>query len=504
MDVKNLVENLGRRVDPRLANAVFRYARRVPWVRRKVEEELGSLLADIERSAKPYKDRFTRHRALPAQGMDREALLADMRALQQEEQTRWRDGYVSGAVYHGDPEHVAFLNEVYALNSQSNPLHSDLWPSASKYEAEIIAMTAGMLGGDGAEGEDAVCGAVSSGGTESILLAMKSYRDRARAERGIQRPELVYPVTAHAAFDKACQYFNITPIRIPIDEDCRADVAAARRAITRRTIALVGSAPSFPHGVIDPIEELSELARARGLGFHTDACLGGFVLPWAERLGHPVPGFDFRLPGVTSMSADTHKYGYAAKGTSVVLYRGQALRRHQYFTTTDWPGGLYFSPTFAGSRPGALSAACWAALLSTGEQGYLDATQDILAAAEVIRRGVQRIPELHLMGQSLFVIAFGSAVLDIYRVLDAMSERGWNLNGLHKPSCVHIAVTVRHTKPGVAERFVADLDAAVAQVKNQPATEGGMAPVYGMAATLPVRTLVGDLLQRYMDVLYKV
>ena len=205
-------------------------------------------------------------------------------------------------------------------------------------------MTADMLGGAGQD----VCGTLSSGGTESIMLAMKTYRDWALAKKGITKPEMIVPVTAHAAFDKASQYFNIKMIHIPVDENFRADVNAAKKAITKNTIVIVGSAPSFPHGAIDPIEELSELARQHGIGFHTDACLGGFVLPWAEKLGYPVPPFDFRLPGVTSMSADTHKYGYAAKGTSVVLYRGQELRHFQYYTSTEWPGGLVFLADLCG------------------------------------------------------------------------------------------------------------------------------------------------------------
>jgi sphinganine-1-phosphate aldolase len=349
-----------------------------------------------------------------------------------------------------------------------------------------------------------VCGSVSSGGTESILLAMKTYRDFARATRGVRKPEMVAPVTAHAAFDKASQYFGIKMRKIPVGADGRADVRAARKAIGRHTIVVVGSAPSFPHGAIDPIGELSELARERGVGFHTDACLGGFVLPWAERLGYPVEPFDFRLPGVTSISADTHKYGYAAKGTSVILYRRPELRRYQYFTATDWPGGLYFSPTFAGSRPGALSAVCWATLVSMGEQGYLQATERILDTAQKIKQGIRSIPELRLIGDPLWVLAFASDALDIYQVMDRMSERGWNLNGLHKPACVHLCVTLRHTQAGVAEKFIEDLKASVAIARAHPATEGGMAPVYGLAGTIPARSAIRDVLQAFIDRLYEV
>jgi glutamate/tyrosine decarboxylase-like PLP-dependent enzyme len=216
-----------------------------------------------------------------------------------------------------------------------------------------------------------------------------------------------------------------------------------------------------------------------------------------------VPPFDFRLPGVTSISADTHKYGYAAKGTSVVLYRRPSLRRHQWYTATDWPGGLYLSPTFAGSRPGALSAACWAAMVSIGESGYLDATKRILETATVIRDQLETIDGLKVLGDPLWVIAFASDDLDIYRVMDFMTQRHWNLNGLHRPPCVHLCVTLRHTQQGVAQRFIDDLRAAVGHVRTTPADTSGMAPVYGMANTMPIRGAVTDLLQAYLDVLYE-
>jgi glutamate/tyrosine decarboxylase-like PLP-dependent enzyme len=297
----------------------------------------------------------------------------------------------------------------------------------------------------------------------------------------------------------------VEAVKVPVGPDMRADVAATERALTDRTVLVVGSAPSYPHGVIDPIEELSELARARGIGFHTDACLGGFLLPFAERLGYAVPPFDFRLPGVSSMSADTHKYGYAAKGTSVVLYRGAELRHAQYFAHTDWPGGLYMTPTFAGSRPGALSAACWAAMTSIGVDGYLAAARRILAAAATIRDGIAAVDGLRVLGDPLFCIAFVTEEdeLAIYRVLDAMTERGWSLNGLHRPPAVHICTTLRHAEPGVAERFVDDLAASVAQVRREPARETGMAPIYGMAATLPDRSAVDAMLKGFMDLWFR-
>lgn len=461
------------------------------------------LKQDLEKSLKPYKHGYLSFSRLPQVGCRRDDILREMEKLRSIEESRWKDGKVSGAVYNGDDAHIDFMNRVYALHSQSNPLHADVWPSTTKFEAEIVAMTASMLGMDAGMSPE-ICGTVTSGGTESILLAMKTYRDWARETKGITAPEMIVPTTAHAAFDKAAQYFGIKMIRIPVAPDFRADVAATRQAITPGTIVLVGSAPPFPHGIVDPIEELSDLAQEHAIGFHTDGCLGGFLLPWAEKLGYPVPPFDFRLPGVTSISADTHKYGYAPKGTSVLLYRNPQLRHYQYYLTTDWPGGLYFSPTLAGSRPGALSAACWAAMVTMGEKGYLRAAQSILETAAKIKQGIREISEIEIIGDPLFVIAFKSEILDIFQIMEYMTGKNWGLNGLHSPAAVHLCVTLRHTQAGVAERFIADLKEAVAYVKEHPDAPAGVGPVYGMASIVELRGMVSDLLKMYMDLLYEV
>ncbi len=510
MDTKTLLEKIGN-THPRVASLALRLLRKIPSVRRKlqrlIDKEFTSMAKGLESSLKPYQGVSTTFSTIPKKGIHRDTILKELTRLKSLEEDRWKDGFVSGAVYHGDDEHIDFLNKVYALNSQSNPLHAEVWPSITKYEAEIVSMTANMLGADmnpEVSASEKICGTVSSGGTESILLAMKAYRDRARDVKGITKPEMLLPVTAHAAFDKASQYFNIRIRRIPVDSNSTADPKEARKAITRNTIVMVGSAPSFPHGTIDPIRELSEIALERKIGFHTDACLGGFILPWAEKLGYDIPPFDFRLPGVTSISVDTHKYGFAAKGTSVILYRGYALRHYQFYKTADWPGGLYFSPTFAGSRPGGLSAACWAAMLSMGEEGYLKATEKIMKTADEIQRGISEIPDLHIVGKPLFDIAFGSKTINIYNVLDFMKKKRWSLNGLHRPPCIHLCLTLRHTADGFATRFINDLKAAVDHVKANPEEQGNMAPVYGMAATFPDQGIVNDLLDRYIDLLYKV
>jgi len=275
MDIQKISEGFLGKINPRMATWFYNRIKHIPAVKHKVEKEFETLINELEGTVKPYRGRFDTWAEIPDTGRDQADILKDMQALSDLERARWKEGYASGAVYHGDEAHVDFLNQVYALNSQSNPLHSDLWPSSAKYESEIVSMTAKMLGADAAATESdkdqEICGVVSSGGTESILLAMKTYRDWARHQKKITRPEMIVPVTAHAAFDKAAEYFNIKIKHIPVDADYRADVAAARKAVTRNSIVLVGSAPSFPHGMVDPIEDLSEIAGKNEIGFHTDA-----------------------------------------------------------------------------------------------------------------------------------------------------------------------------------------------------------------------------------------
>ena len=280
----------------------------------------------------------------------------------------WHSGHTWSLVYHAGDEHSAFLKEAHGTYFSENALNPIAFPSLRRFEAEVVRMTAAMLNGDGN-----VAGTMTSGGSESILVAVKTYRDRARQlHPKIERPEMVLPVTAHAAFLKAGHYLGVEPVLVGLAADLRVDVSALRAAISPNTILLVGSAPNYPHGIIDPVEEIGAIALANDLGFHVDACLGGFLLPWIEQLGHPIPSFDFRVPGVTSMSADVHKYGFAAKGASTILYRDASLRRYQFHVSTGWPGGIYASPSMAGTRPGGSIAAAWAALKRIGRAGYLE------------------------------------------------------------------------------------------------------------------------------------
>ncbi len=427
----------------------------------------------------PYEDRFGKISAMPATGRPREEILDELRWMGQEEDKAWNTGKCSGTMYCGDMEHYEFLNGAFAPFAHVNVLQRDICPSATKFESEIIAMTLDLFHGS-AVPEGTACGSITAGGTDSIVTAMLAYRDHAKAERGITDPNVILPETAHPAFDKACHLFGIRPIKAPIDPiSTLVDLDFVAANIDDNTIALVGSAGNYPYGTIDPIEALSDLAVQRGIGLHVDGCLGGFILPWGQQLGYDIPVFDFRLPGVTSISADTHKYGYGLKGTSVLSYRTKNLRSYQYFTSTEWTGGKYLSPGLAGSRSGGLIAATWASMVSLGSEGYLKYAKAIFETAYAMQDAVISHPELHLLGKPTWCFSFASDAFDIYHVNDSMKQKGWRFNGQQYPNAIHMCVTRPQTLPGVLEEFIADLAEGVAYAKAPPTEKPFSGAIYG-------------------------
>ena len=400
-------------------------------------------------------------KALPDRGHDAEDILATMEALRDGD-VQWHDGKVWSLVFHAGDELSRFTKRAYTTFFSENGLNPSAFPSLKRLENEVVSMTTALLGN-----EADVVGSMTSGGTESILMAIKTAREWARVHRPrVRNPEMVLPVSAHPAFEKAAHYFGVKPVHVKVGPDYRADVRATRRAINRRTILVVGSAPQYPQGVVDPIHELATLARHRGILCHVDACVGGFMLPFVRALGYPVPDFDFRVPGVTSMSVDLHKYGYAAKGASVVLYRDPELRKHQYFAYTDWPGGIYVSPTMAGTRPGRPKPPPGAGLHRLGREGYEEIARQVMDTARRLRREIDAIDGVHVLGEPhMSVMCIASDTLDIYEVGDHMQERGWHLDRQQFPASLHL--TINHAHLDSADQFIADLrEAAAASVRD--------------------------------------
>ncbi|BGP49254.1 Dihydrosphingosine phosphate lyase [Rhodotorula kratochvilovae] len=469
----------------------------LPSVRAKVQGELDQVTLDLERKLAPKLPNAPSYLALPEAGLSAADVSAALAQLSDLPRTEWEGGRVSGAVYHGGKDMGDIWREAFGRFEVSNPLHADVFPGVRKMDSEVVSMCLSLYNAPlpASAIDDGGAGTTTSGGTESILMACKAYRDRARAEFGITEPEMIVSKSAHAAFDKAAMYFGIKIHHIPVDRETRqVQIAKVRRAINANTILLVGSAPNFPDGAIDDIAALSDLAvKHPRMGLHVDCCLGSFLVPFLERAGFPTVPFDFRVPGVTSISCDTHKYGFSPKGSSCIMYRSKAFRKYQYSVTTTWPGGVYATPSMSGSRPGAIIAGAWASLVHMGIDGYTASCREIVGAAKRIAHGVRKdFPELYVLGDPLVsVVAFGSTsegqgngkgAVPIYEVGDRMSRMGWHLNALQDPPALHIACT-RLTVPAVDD-FLRDLRLAVDEVK---------------ALEEPGK---GSMVMLYMDVLY--
>jgi sphinganine-1-phosphate aldolase len=450
----------------------------------------------------PYAERFPVNRALPDKGRPRDEILAELRDLASSEDAYWQTGRCSGTMYCGDMEHYGFMAEAFGMFSHVNILQRDMCPSATRFEGEIIAMSLDLMHGGEAPAEASPCGSVTSGGTESILSALLAYREWAHREKGIDRPQMILPETGHVAFEKGAHLFGLEVIKAPVDpETTQVDVDFVRQSIGPKTALIVGSACNYGYGTIDPIDELSALATEHGIGLHVDACLGGWILPWGEELGYDIPVFDFRLPGVSSISADTHKYGYGPKGSSVLLFRDKELRQGLYFVQQEWSGGKYLSPGIAGSRSGGILAATWASLVSLGREGYLGYAKKIFEAAYAMQDAVKALPDLRLMGKPSFCFSFRSDAFDIYHVNDFLRDKGWRLNGQQHPNALHMCVTRPQTQDGVVDAFATDLAAAVdyahAPAREKPATGA----VYGglPRGDTAIREMVAGIMMNMLD-----
>ncbi|WP_170224054.1 pyridoxal phosphate-dependent decarboxylase family protein [Actinokineospora cianjurensis] len=387
--------------------------------------------------------------SLPDHGVPRAELFADLRARKTAD-ADWRGGRTWSLVYPAGEDVDAVLKEANNLYLYENALNPFRFPSLADMEREVVAMTAGLLNAPAG-----ASGSMTSGGTESIMQAIRVARDRAKAERGVTDPTLVVPRSAHPAFAKGAKYFGLELIHIPLADDLRADVNAAAELIDDRTALVAGSAPNYPHGVVDPIPELAALAAARDIPFHTDACVGGFLLPFMQ----DAPPFDFRVPGVTTMSADMHKYGYATKGASVLLHRnGDHVLQYQAFLYQDWPGGLYGSLALAGARPAAPIAAAWSVMRYLGTDGYTRLVNRILATATKIRTTLTDL-DLKILGNPVAsVIAFTAP--EIMPIGDRLDDLGWHLDRQNHPDALHLMISPEHDR--VIDTFLTDLRAATA------------------------------------------
>ncbi|EGD75977.1 hypothetical protein PTSG_00685 [Salpingoeca rosetta] len=492
----------------RLKLWVFRVARKIPFVRSKIASEVEETLVGVEHDMFKYFTHWKANRKLPTHGLTTGQVLAKLNTLRElgAPDKRHAEGKVSGTIYVGGEsyeEYTKMITTVYGMFAWTNPLHSGVFPGIRQMEAEIVRMCCTLFHGD-----ESTCGAHTSGGTESIILAIRAYKEYFAEKKGITKPNVVVTRTAHPAFDKACDYFGISLRKADEDKTTRQAIPSSMaRLIDSNTIAIVGSCPQYPHGAVDPIEDLAKLARKHDIGLHVDCCLGSFVVPFMREAGFPdFPAFDFSVNGVTSISADTHKFGCAPKGSSVVMFANKDLRRATYSVFPDWPGGVYGTPTVAGSRPGALIAATWSAMMSNGYEGYLHNAKCIMKTVVAIAEGIKKIDGIKLVCEPQGpIVAWTSDVFDINRMLEGLvHEKGWDLNVLQFPASMHICVTMAHSSPGLADHFLADLADTTAVLMKSPQQKAtGAAALYGVAQSVPDRSVIDDIVRGFLDTAFQ-
>ena len=426
---------------------------------------------------------------LPASGLSRDEVLARLNEYRAGDLPA-RGGRTFAYVYDaGRPDVDEVAHEAYASFLDVNGLDPTVFPSLLRLENEVVGMTARHLGGD-----ERTVGSFTSGGTESILLAVKAARDGS----DVAEPEMVLPVTAHAAFQKAAHYFGVKPVLVDVDpKTFRADVDAIGAAVTDRTILLVASAASYAHGVVDPVEEIAALAQERGIRCHVDGCIGGWLLPYFRRLGADVPAFDLSVPGVTSLSVDLHKYAYAAKGASVLLFKDNALRRPSYYACADWTGYTMVNATVQSTKSGGPVAAAWAVLNTVGDEGYLELARQTLSATRRLIEGAGRIDGLRVLGEpemALVAMAADDPSLDVFAVCDEMAAKGWyvqaQLSYRGLPASIHLTVTA--SSDALVDALLTDLAASVEAARS--AGSGADPAMLAAVAELDPDELPADVL----------
>ena len=456
--------------------SLLQYLKTMSYVKTKLKLTYTTLEKTFESS---YENKET----LPDYGLSSNEMNSILKVF--ENNAKNNNKHISGVIYHGDENHIKKLITIFNKYAFTNPLHPDIFPEIREMEIDIINMTRSLFLGD-----HNVCGNVTSGGTESILLACYTYREWGRKERGITSPNIVAFNTVHPAFNKACHYFNIKLINV-------TSFLKMKCKINRNTICVVGSAPDYAYGLMDPIEEMSKYCNYNKLPFHVDACMGGFLIPFLENnVVH------FNNSGITSISADTHKYGYALKGSSVLLFSHPSFKKHQHYVKTDWCGGIYATPTMLGSKSGAIIAATWASLLYIGKNEYIRIAKLIQLHINYIRETFSNNPYIDIVGHpTINIIAFTSTKLNIYKIVSKMED--WNVSVMANPSAFHLCITAAHTEQMI-NNFIITLQEAIKNVVNHPNKElSGTLAVYGSSAKIENSLFTAEVISDYIGLFSK-
>ncbi|CAD8082611.1 unnamed protein product [Paramecium primaurelia] len=474
-----------------------------PGVNSYIEKQKAIALESFSSSMEKMTSKKTLK--IPENGIDSDTMMDKMNEWIERDSKHNGSGKVSGSLYvMPDKQFIKNAQDFCKHFIYSNPMHADLWPATRQMEAEVIRMT-GDLFGQEKEG----IGIVTTGGTESIILAMLAYRNWGESQKGINKPNIVIPETAHSAFYRAGEYFKIQVRVAKIDQSSfQVDINDLRAKIDSNTVCIVGSFPNFGYGTSDPIEQLASIAKKKKIGLHVDACLGGFTAVFAKDHGVDLGKFDFTLDGVTSISCDQHKHGLAPKGVSTVLFKTKQLREHAFFSLATWSGGAYAVPSMQGSKCGANVAGAWFTLQSIGKKKYIDYSKKIMDATQSLVKSLSEIPEIKVFGNpQINCVAFMSKEtwLNVYAIHEILTHQGWTISSVQKPAGIHISLTLQNI--GNLKQYVHDIKAAIEKIKANPKEykKGGeMGTVYGTTQRIPDSKLANQAIKVYLDSLLKI
>ena len=484
----------------------------IPFIHKKVENEIQKMKENNDEDDKTFYNKLVENlrasgvtnvdianiNTIQNAGYSKETLITYLHALKDMDTA---PKLLSGTMYDDrENQHKEIMQTAYNLYAYTNPMHIDLFHSVVFMEKNLIVMISKLLGN-----AERQCGSITNGGTESIFLALKTYRDmkhakmssgfgflkNAYANANVHKINVVAPDTVHCSVDKLCHYLNIRLIKIKSNHEHRVTVCDILKTVNEYTACVVLSAPSYGFGIMDDVEHIAPAMKERGIPVHVDACLGGFVWMFQER--EIASKYSFRVDGVTSVSACLHKYGYSQKGVSCILYKDESYLKYQYFVTADWDGGLYVSPTILGSRSGGLVAQAWTGFLSRGYKEYQDSSNKIIQVAKYAHEKLQLVNECRVHPLDLHIVCFDVGK-DTYKLYDYLVTKGFHLNALQNPAAIHLCVTKTHDEC-IMDALVQEIETFI-QCKDALQYKEDLAPIYGMKASIPVYT--NEILNEYI------
>jgi sphinganine-1-phosphate aldolase len=470
---------------------VYKRVKKIPMIEKQINIKKDRTILEIKKELNKEIEGNKLYLELPKEGFKEEEILTIFNKLKTLQSYDYQNGRVSGTVYTNNEDLDKFMNKIFLTFYRSNPLHSDIFPAVRKMESEVISMMIKMFNG----GQN-VCGTFTNGGTESILLACKAYQQWGRSQ-GIKKPEILVSSTAHASYKKACYYFRMKYVEVPALSDGLVDLNEFKRKINSNTVMIVGSTPCYNFGTIDQIEELSQMAVENNVGLHIDACLGAFLINFMNL------NLDFQLEGVTSISADLHKFGNSPKGASVIMYHNKELMKYQYFIDENWTGGIYATPTLAGSRDGNIISLTWATLMKTGLNGYQENYERIIKIKDYFLEKLKEIKELYVFGEpKLSVVAVGTELFDINLLSSKLKDKKWNLNMIQNPKGFHICLTNCHTE-NVIDQLVNDIKETIQDIDLNHKGEKSTC-IYGTAQEITDEEIVKEVVSEYLYTLNRI